>query len=259
MGEDRFIKSAVLWNTPTPFDPDSAVASPSTFNLCSRLYAVEIAQIDGLTFFFYKGEINGIHVHQRGQASALPTFHRLSSTVKEQAAWIYVPFAKGDTLVRFGVRHWFRGGRVIILGTRLAGDTVFGMPSHTIDDTRGIESTSPLTLVYGDSKDDMSETPFFGVIQKDASQVPMAPLSNAWWPKSVDFRTAEERRRIRLACYTRAPLAGVVLVTVFYAGDTNHCQGAIFTYGNGGERSVGQCRIGVDRSSTFAPSEGLCF
>lgn len=52
---------------------------------------------------------------------------------------------------------------------------------------------------------------------------------------------------IKDPCFSSAPLSDVVSVEVF-RDQTGFCQGILLTYGNGGRRALGQCRLGVDRS-----------
>ena len=225
------------------------------------MYAVELGKIEGLTFFTYKGAINAIHIHQGGQSSsALPTYRRLYPWVQDLGAWIYIPFHKSDRLKRFGVRQYWRGGCVVLLGTKMLGDIIFGIPGHTIHGTQGITSNGSLTLVYGEHKDDMLPVPFFGAFDKELTQPPpLNRMRDAQWPGSVMRTTREQRRAIPSATITSAPLAGVVSVTVFYIGETENCRGLLFTYENGGQRTVGQCRVGLDRCTKLESLAGLCF
>lgn len=215
--------------------------------------------VDGLSFFFQKGEVRAIHVHYRGGPPAATTYHRLSTSCREdtRAVWIYVPLSKSDRLFKFGVREYFRGGRLVILGTRMLGDVVFGQPGTRVSRDTGTKSPHPLTLVYGDAKDDMSDVPFFGALSKDGSPAYTMPLGSVEWP-SPPRRVRADRRQLRDAYFTKAPLADVVSLRIYYVEDTQRCRGILFKYGSGAERSVGQCRVGYDRYEEVLSPEGLC-
>lgn len=254
-------RTQVLWNTPAPFNLALATASPWAYNLCARLYAIEVGKIEGLTFFLHKGDIKAIHIHHRGaRSSAMSTFHRMCRLFQREADWIYVPFHESDRLQRFAIRHYNRGSKVILLGTEMAGDVIFGVPGASVGETRTACSENSLTLVYGDHKDDSSAVPFFGVLDNERpdSPQPIPDVPGVEWPHPVS-RSLDMRRRIRDANVTSAPLADVVSLTVFYIGETENVRGIMLTYANSGPRTVGQCRIQVDRCRTFERPEGLCF
>lgn len=248
-----------FWNTPTPFSPTNAVASPGSFTGCARVYAVELGMVEGLSFFFYKGDIRAIHVHYRDGHPAITTYHRLSTSCREdtRAVWIYVPLSKSDRLFKFGVREYFRGGRLVALGTKLLGDIVFGQPGTRVSRDTGTRSPQPLTLVYGDAKDDMSSIPFFGALTRDGPPAYTMPLGPMEWP-GVPRRARADRRQLRDAYFTSAPLSDVASLRIYYVADTKRCRGILFKYGDGTARSVGQCRVGYDRYEEVLSPGGLC-
>lgn len=59
-------------------------------------------------------------------------------------------------------------------------------------------------------------------------------------------------------CFSTAPLTNItrirVLESVF-----GFCQGILFDYENGARRSVGNCRIGVDRMVTYSDPSHMCY
>lgn len=248
------------WNTPAPLSLDIITASPDS-NAGSRLYAIEIGKVEGLTFIFYKGEIAAIHIHNPTQSSALSTYHRLSSGAQSKGVWVHVPLSKEDRLFRFAIREYFRGGRVVLLGTAKAGDMIFGRPGHTAGPTRGIDSHTPLSLVYGDPKDDNSVVAFFGAFHKgQMNRAENDFFHHAQWPPRIRRATPVERKMLRDPYYSSAPLAGVVKATVFLAdAKYPYCRGIMFTYANGSRRTVGECRVCVDTCQTLDCADGLCF
>jgi hypothetical protein len=70
-----------------------------------RLHAVDIDRITGLTFFFIRGELCGIHPHRSKNSCATDTFERFSNRRQLSTVWVYMPIAPRD--------------RVLVLGTRL--------------------------------------------------------------------------------------------------------------------------------------------
>ena len=59
--------------------------------------------------------------------------------------------------------------------------------------------------------------------------------------------------------FSSATLDHVASVQVFYYEDGRSCRGLLFTYENGGQRAVGQCRLFVDQSRHFEKPSQLCF
>ena len=50
----------------------------------------------------------------------------------------------------------------------------------------------------------------------------------------------------RGANYTAAPLDNIVRIDVFHERGSDLCRGLLLEYANGGQRLVGDCRIGAD-------------
>lgn len=248
-----------LWNTPTPFCPADAVASPGASKVCARFYAIELGTVEGLSFFFHKGDIRVIHVHYHDGPPAITTYNRLSTSLREdtRAVWIYIPLSKPDRLFKFGVREYFRGGRLVVLGTKMLGDVVFGQPGTRVSRDKGTKSPHPLTLVYGDAKDDMSGVPFFGALTKDGPPAYTMPLGPMEWP-AAPRRVRADRRQLRDAYFISAPLSNILSLRIYFVGDTKRCCGILFKYGDNTARSVGQCRVGYDRYEEVLSPEGLC-
>lgn len=56
-----------------------------------------------------------------------------------------------------------------------------------------------------------------------------------------------------------ARLDNVVEVNVFYWQDSNKCAGILLKYSNGGQRALGQCRLGIDRVEEYTSPTYICF
>jgi hypothetical protein len=59
--------------------------------------------------------------------------------------------------------------------------------------------------------------------------------------------------------FSWAPLTQIQSVNNFHDMSSGACNGIIFYYSNGGERAVGQCHLGVDRSKIVSHPGVLCF
>ena len=57
----------------------------------------------------------------------------------------------------------------------------------------------------------------------------------------------------------KAPLAKVNRVEVFYDKETQYSRGAVFTYDNGGQRCIGECRLGVVPTKVFKKPTKICY
>lgn len=60
------------------------------------------------------------------------------------------------------------------------------------------------------------------------------------------------------AFFSLAPLTSVVRLGVFKHGQSGLCVGILLDYENGGRRSVGQCRVGVDEVDYYAKPAYIC-
>ncbi|KAB5584727.1 hypothetical protein GE09DRAFT_202 [Coniochaeta sp. 2T2.1] len=56
-----------------------------------------------------------------------------------------------------------------------------------------------------------------------------------------------------------APLSNVIRASKFTDARKGYCRGLLFHYSNGGQRALGQCRLGVDPMSEFRNPATLCF
>lgn len=58
--------------------------------------------------------------------------------------------------------------------------------------------------------------------------------------------------------FSSAPLADVTAAEVFRRGPGPYSRGILLTYGNGGQRALGECRLGVDSSRRYEWPRLLC-
>jgi hypothetical protein len=58
--------------------------------------------------------------------------------------------------------------------------------------------------------------------------------------------------------FSSASLEAVKFAAVFLQEGSTLCRGVLFEYDNGAQRAVGECRIGVQASTTYATPSVLC-
>ncbi|KAH6604932.1 hypothetical protein Trco_006639 [Trichoderma cornu-damae] len=258
------------WDTRTPPPLESLSVRPA-ISKSIQFATIHLARITGITFFMSakSGTVFAIHTHTSQAPSAVPTFSRLSKHQQWQACWIHVPFTSGDRLTHFGVRHvdstsWhilvmktpscrfrFRG-RTCPNTTQLrfekAGDYIIG--PHFEKDEEVQDSIWPvedqLLLVCSISRTG-SVLALNAFPQRSGTAVPpFAQIDQIRLPPAFTQ-----------AFFSSAPLENVVRLRVF----TDHakcCRGLLLEYEDGSKRSVGECRIGVDRQRVYRSPACIC-
>lgn len=94
---------------------------------------------------------------------------------------------------------------------------------------------------------EFSPISFLGVTSNTKDQVEFAP--------NVPVSSLPPFRR---PLFSSAPLSGVVRAEIFRDAGTGFCQGILFTYTNGSQRALGQCRVGIDASITCKTPTYIC-
>ncbi|KAF4970912.1 hypothetical protein FSARC_2182 [Fusarium sarcochroum] len=154
------------WDTPTPPTGLSMFALPTGgFDL--RLRTVDLRDTTGLTFFFIRGSIHGIHSHTASSPTAFATYERFPERIRSRLVWAYVPVPRNDRILSFGIREsgilidiaraTFSKPTVLIR-TKLAGDIILGS-RHRITNRDCIFDGTPDVLVYS-APDPMGEAAF---------------------------------------------------------------------------------------------------
>lgn len=59
--------------------------------------------------------------------------------------------------------------------------------------------------------------------------------------------------------FSSAPADRITSAYVFETGGSHLCQGILLNYDNGGQRALGQCRLGIDQSKEYIRPIGICF
>lgn len=68
-----------------------------------------------------------------------------------------------------------------------------------------------------------------------------------------------DRPPIRGGCYSFAPLKYVIRISIYRGTKRKLCRGILLEYQNGAQRSLGQCRLGVDKGKHYTKPTHLCF
>ncbi|KAH8758031.1 hypothetical protein F5883DRAFT_357265, partial [Diaporthe sp. PMI_573] len=212
-----------------------------------RFRTVDLSKARGITFFYINGYLYGIHIHLPTHPCALSTFERLSERSQSGSVWIYLPISQSDAILAFGTRET-EGAISMLVRTRLSGEIIVGPQEYpsAVDQMHGICGS---VLMYSEPLDNRridligAFCPGQLVSQRP---VPFAGLQ----PRQQDTRS--------LVYFSSAPVAKVTSIHVFRQFGCLLCQGILFKYENGGQRAIGQCRIGDDKSNKCAQPLMVC-
>lgn len=229
-----------LWDRPCPPPlEESLIYHTPVARQSMSLRTIDLDTCSGLTFFMTSRDTYAIHAHTRAQPTARETFNRLSPRHQDVAAWVYVPFSALDHVEGFGVRRSVTdGGHLLnnpayLFRTALTGDFSVGSDekrtSRSIFTETGpgtklvhnLAEGNPLSIIGAHPQNRLQPV---GV---DASQLP--PIAT---------------RRVGRGCFSTATLRGAARLSVFEDPTTRACKGVVIEYANGGQRAIGQCRLG---------------
>ncbi|KAJ3525967.1 hypothetical protein NM208_g11412 [Fusarium decemcellulare] len=262
-----------IWDTPTPplailvdkpgSPKKSKPGDPEEFTLdqCAssinslsyfRFKTVDLSTATGLTFFYSEaGNVMfSIHVHTRN----LPLAHLCRFHAKDRLDnIIYVPLPPGDEIEWLAVREGFdhrpyryEGCPSFMLQTKLSGTVHVGLVKRRSVRTTAF-SRDPKVLIRGGP--DHQYRRLFSLFPKSDSDIPQ----EAYMPINVrgDLTTGRD-----YMFWSWAPLDNVKSAEVFH-DDEGHFKGLLMAYNNGGQRAVGECRLGVDASKTWTKPSRL--
>ncbi|KAI0392002.1 hypothetical protein F5Y17DRAFT_438454 [Xylariaceae sp. FL0594] len=258
-----------VWNTPTP--PERLLIrayKPSRYPN-QHLFAAELADLSGITFFFAAdtGSFYHIYVHRPGATCADLTW--LKCYDLPWLTWCYLPMPRSDRVIALSLRHavpknlslgelcgryaeWKRFLSVMVKMEK-AGDVIIGSPiqeqGHVGDYL--LCWHPPVTLVY--SQVTLEPIIFLGAYCR--SGPPAEPVD---WP-AHEPKTCPIKDEVML--FSTASLEDLRSVEVFYGADHGgrYCSGMLLYYKNGACRAVGQCRIGIDSTRKFDKPSRFCF
>ncbi|KAM6520197.1 hypothetical protein FALCPG4_013750 [Fusarium falciforme] len=243
-----------IWDKPCPQRPVDCVLYSSS-QLSKQSWFRQLRTIDprgctGVTFFL-GSETWAIHAHSSLEPTAESTFHKLSQERQHNVVWVHVPLPAKDCVEAFGIQNeWSntgtpRQGACYLIRTTLCGDITIG--SYQRGETTVLSRTTAygIALVY--DVPEFSPISFLGVTSNSKDQVEFTPNS-----------PVSSLPPFRRPFFSSAPLSGVVRAEIFRDPDTGFCRGILLTYGNGGQRALGQCRVGIDCSKTCTLPTWIC-
>ncbi|KAM5355274.1 hypothetical protein ACJ41O_001920 [Fusarium nematophilum] len=208
---------------------------------------ISLSNTTGLTFFYHGHYVYAIHNHTTATPSALPTFEKLSRQHQKDLLWAYMPISPGEQVMAVGLEDGSRMmmDPVFLIRTKLAGDITVG-PLRSYH--RGfplLESPSCLIAATGRGK-----VTSFGAEYEDdpeADPITIVPspgvLSPELWGNAL---------------FSSAPLEDVIHIRVYHEREEEFCRGILLEYRNGAQRSLGQCRVGVDPFTTYRNASRIC-
>ncbi|KAF4972541.1 hypothetical protein FSARC_928 [Fusarium sarcochroum] len=217
----------------------------------AQFRTVSLSHTTGLTFFYRPGKVYSIHSHTVAEPSAVRAFERLPREIRQEVLWVYVPVPPGDRIMAMGQGD--RGAIIMdctfVIRTKLAGDTIIGPIQFHYYNSYSFLDSPPVALVL--SEGSVGSVSSFGVMIGNDSNADKFVIL----PKP--------RRRIRdrhLDCLQSvAPLEDIIQVQVFLSQKNGSCIGLLLYYENGAQRTLGQCRIGVDPFETHRQPTQICF
>ncbi|KAF5026744.1 hypothetical protein F66182_1163 [Fusarium sp. NRRL 66182] len=242
-----------IWDRPCPPNVANCLLSSeeffSSYASFRQMRTINPRECTGITFFIGY-ETFAIHGHSPAYPTAEQTFLQIPPTQQETALWVYVPLSSRDHVEAFGIQEMLHGvvrpyiALRYLFRTALCGDVSLG-PYYrkSLPRIRSRVTTDGLALAYNAFD---STVYHVGVESGNHDEVQLTastPISQG--PSEI-------------SCFSSAPLADVVSVEIFEHPVTGLFRGLIFSYANGSERALGECRIGVDPSCICKEPVQIC-
>ncbi|RSL80391.1 hypothetical protein CEP52_017394 [Fusarium oligoseptatum] len=240
------------WDTPTPPDLQRCRFYPAKITRSTRFRTIDLRQTNGITFFFCYGEIYAVHAHTRSFPCAQTTYQRLSHRRQQSVTWVYVPFSQQDSIAALGARMSLSestsfSSTCLLFRMRLGGDVSVGLTSSKQAKDL-LLSKSPMTIIYNIRElQPVSVIGAYPTGEEDNSL--MTPFHHPF----IDDPPFPN------ACFSLAPLESVNRISIFNNKPTGRCMGILLQYQNGAQRSLGQCRVGVDPVEDYVKPVHICF
>ncbi|KAF5973282.1 hypothetical protein FCOIX_8850 [Fusarium coicis] len=245
-----------FWDTPTP--PKHGLnmfAVPTDRDGAARFRTVDLCNITGLTFFYFRGYIMGAHAHTADSPTAKATLDKISKIHPKYLMWTYVPISSKDSLVKIGVRDSMEVylppsflKPTVLISTKLAGDFVLG-PDYGSSKKEYFSGKEPTVFVYN-----VPHKRCHGIYGAASDKKGNEP--SARFPRILPNGGCPPYRG-RL--YFEAPAKDVVHVDVYYEEASGYCRGLFLEYTNDAQRVLGQCRFGVDPFKSYDKPNWLCY
>ncbi|KAL7914516.1 hypothetical protein GGI35DRAFT_148193 [Trichoderma velutinum] len=251
------------WDTPSPPAVEhllSPTAGRPHHASVTQFSTIDVSKITGITFFMnWAGPFNPpprpagpqffIHAHTPKEPCAKPTFNKLLYPQDWAGVWYYVPFPHNDRLTCFGIQHKSATNLKVLFRFEKAGDVTVGVQNDQFPNP--VDTVWPvgdqLQLICGLSKSGSVITLDAHPKRSDTIDQPFRlPLRNRLLPYSHG------------GCLSWARLEHVARLRLFTDEDAGICRGLLLEYENGGQRSVGECRVGVDVERAYVKPVCLC-
>ncbi|KAG5745992.1 hypothetical protein H9Q69_006229 [Fusarium xylarioides] len=262
-GHARMILSALwpkpfqFWDIPSPPTKELEILlrPHRTDATCNR--TLDLRNITGITFFYFRGTLMGLHPHTLGAATAVPAVKGTLAKYAPYLVWIYIPIPHGDRIMRFGLRTWRNEHEepathhtALLMTTKLGGDFSFG-PSFDMEDQNFLFQGTPTVLVHN--------TPIKGGITLLglAGDEPQETLPAARFP--IISLSPDQLTYGGNAITVDISLKGAVRIDIFNDSYTGYFRGFLLEYENGSQRTAGQCRVGVDQVSVCHKPVSFCY
>ncbi|KAL6790293.1 hypothetical protein GGI42DRAFT_347120 [Trichoderma sp. SZMC 28013] len=252
----------IPWDTPSP-PVIKHVLSPTAGRpphaSVIQFSTIEVSKITGLTFFLTwannyssprgAGPQFFLHAHTSKEPSARSTFDKLLYPQDWAGVWHYVPFPHDDRLTCFGIEHESETSLKVLFRFEKAGDVMVGIHYDRYHNrTQALWPASDrLRLICG-----LSQTS--SVITLDAH-------ATGDHKPGQRFRLPFRRSVVPFGhggCLSWAPLEHVARLRLFTDEDAGICRGLLLEYEDGGQRSVGECRVGLDVQQAYVRPVCLC-
>lgn len=135
---------------------------------------------------------------------------------------------------------------------KLAGDVVVGFTYSQEARYLVLSKSPPSTIIYNTSLVRPISVIGACTTQKDACDdlPPIDPFRCPLIEKNPPFRDA---------CFSLSPLNGTSRIWLFNDNGNRFCLGILLEFNNGAQRSLGQCRVGIDRSEDYQKPVCICF
>ncbi|KAM3461432.1 hypothetical protein NHJ6243_004952 [Beauveria neobassiana] len=247
------MRSLRSWDTPGPPVAPDHEFSPEVQPVCPRLGTIETKISFGITFFISSGTIAAMHAHTVQAPSAYSCFQRLNPVKKKWVAWIFVPIRGG--IDKFGFRTpllppgaslpQFAGS--LLLRMSISGEVVLGPYMHYGKDLWMEDDAT--TLIHGISR--MGAVYPLGAAPRDQEG---EEEEEVFFQNPMNLSPPFEH-----AYFSYAELDKVKDIEVYHDKALGICRGVVVGYQNGGERALGQCRIGVDAVRVYEQPACFCY
>jgi hypothetical protein len=132
---------------------------------------------------------------------------------------------------------------------KLGGDVSVGLTSSKKAKDLVLSKSPPMTMMYNTLElQPVSVLGAYPTREEDSS--PITPFCH---PRFIDDPPFPN------ACFSLAPLKNVNRISIFNYKHTGLCMGILLQYQNGAQRSLGQCRVGVDPVEDYVKPVRICF